>query len=346
MNTSSPIALPEWSYTLQKPINTGLIKQQAADFKVNETLVFEPSGKGEHAYLLLQKTSENTEFTARKLARIAQVRQRDIGYAGLKDRHAICKQWFSVWLPGKTDPDWQQLENENIQLLHVDRHDRKLKRGAISNNHFQIIIRQCTGDKDILNDKLNLISQHGFANYFGQQRFGHQAGNIERAKELFAGKRVKPAQKSIYLSSVRAFLFNTLLDQRIRLNCWDQALEGDCLMLNQNRSFFHCPQIDSEIENRLTQQQLHVCGFLYGKGERKTTSEALQLENQILNSYPELAHGLIKQNLDIDRRSFRAIATGLNWKWLTHDSLLLDFSLVSGSYATALLRELFHEPTL
>ncbi|NBV75362.1 MAG: tRNA pseudouridine(13) synthase TruD, partial [Methylococcaceae bacterium] len=134
----------------------GQFKLQTDDFIVEEFLPFQPEGQGEHSFLYIEKCHENTEYVARVLARHAGVRQRDIGFAGLKDRHGRTRQWFSVWLPGKPDPDWQALNSEQLQILSVTRHPRKLKRGVLAGNRFQIRIRHWQGDVDQTHQQLKL----------------------------------------------------------------------------------------------------------------------------------------------------------------------------------------------
>jgi len=86
---------------------SGIIRTFPEDFQVDEIPLFEPSGQGEHVFVQIKKTGENTDWVAGQLAKIAGVKRRDVSYAGLKDRHAVTTQWFSVWLPGKDAPDWQ-----------------------------------------------------------------------------------------------------------------------------------------------------------------------------------------------------------------------------------------------
>ena len=111
-------------------------------------LAFEPSDACVHAFLQIRKTGENTEYVARQLARFAGVRQPDIGFAGLKDRHAVTTQWFSLWLPGKADPNWAAFATTSIEVLPVIRHARKLQRGALSCNRFTMLVGDWQGDRD------------------------------------------------------------------------------------------------------------------------------------------------------------------------------------------------------
>ena len=161
------INLPTWPYVYGNPTGHGKIRSLPEDIKVEELLAFTPSGEGEHVFLHIQKTGENTDYVARQLARFAGVRQRDIGYAGLKDRHAVTTQWFSVWLPGKPEPDWPLFETENMKVLHSVRHARKLKRGVLSGNHFEITVRDWQGDQAKTIGHLAEIKVNGIANYYG-----------------------------------------------------------------------------------------------------------------------------------------------------------------------------------
>ncbi len=106
MNSQKIFEIPVWAYVYGGVSGVGQIKESYDDFMVDERLSFEPEGMGEHAFLQIEKRGENTDYVARLLARFAGVRQRDVSFAGKKDRHAKTTQWFSVWLPGKEDPEW------------------------------------------------------------------------------------------------------------------------------------------------------------------------------------------------------------------------------------------------
>ncbi len=331
--------LPTWAYAYNSPAATGKIKTQAADFIVEELLPFQPEGNGEHVFLHIQKTGENTEYVARLLARIANVRQRDIGFAGLKDRHGITTQWFSVWLPGKADPDWSAAETENIKILQAIRHPRKLKRGVLTGNNFTILIRDFAGDQDKTIAQLEMIKTQGFPNYYGEQRFGNNGQNINTALVLFNGAKMKPEQRSIYLSAARSYLFNLILSERVKQQNWNQAIAGDVCMINQSNSYFKTESVDETLQNRMENGEIHPTACLYGKGENASSADALEIENTILESHPELTQGLVKFALEMDRRALRAQAENLTWQLLDANQLQLSFFLTAGSYATALLRE-------
>ncbi|PPC92031.1 MAG: tRNA pseudouridine(13) synthase TruD [Methylobacter sp.] len=337
---AATIEIPLWPHAYGQPAGNGQIRTTAEDFRVYETLAFEPSGTGEHAFLYVEKTDENTEYTARQLAKHAGVRQRDIGYAGLKDRHAVTRQWFSIWLPGKPDPDWQALNSSSLQVLKTTRHTKKLKRGALASNRFDITIRQWQGDKDNTLKRLETIQAKGIANYFGSQRFGNNGQNINKALEFFAGAKTKREQRSLYLSAARSFLFNEILAERIRQNTWDQAIPGDILMFDNSNSCFAIEQPDQDIKLRIDELAIHPSAVLWGTGQWAARLDALQSQQNIINQYPELRDGLINAAVEKDNRPLRVRVEQFEWRFVADDTLTLEFNLPPGSYATSVLREI------
>jgi len=333
-------SLPEWPYAYDGPSGRGDIKTVAEDFIVEEILPFTPEGSGEHVFLHIEKTGENTEYIARILARHAGVRQRDIGYAGLKDRHGRTKQWFSIWLPGQDGPDWPSLENDNLKILEISRHARKLKRGVLAGNRFELFIRNWQGDREVAERQLQTIQAQGFPNYFGEQRFGHQGRNLEKAIAMFEGAKVKREQRSIYLSAARSFLFNLILAERVKTQTWNTAIPGDVMQLDASHSRFQTDILDATLTERLERCDIHPTGALFGKGDIAVQKEALLLENQVIAAQQRLTDGLLSAGVEADRRTLRVKPKNLIWQFQNHNSLHLSFELPAGSYATALLREI------
>jgi tRNA pseudouridine13 synthase len=334
------IEIPVWPYVYGQPSGFGKIRSLPEDFIVNENLSFEPSGAGEHVFLQIEKKGENTEFVARQLARFANVRQRDVSYAGLKDRYAVTSQWFSVWLPGKADPDWTAFASDAIKVLQVARHARKLKRGVLSGNSFKLLIRDWQGDKEKTVQQLELIKANGIANYFGPQRFGNQGQNVSKAVAMFDGAKAGREQRSIYLSAARSYLFNQILAARVTQHNWNQPLAGDTYQFDLSHSCFHSEQPDAEIIRRLATKEIHPTGVLWGLGEADVSADALAIELAVINAHGQLAQGLIANGVDRDRRALRVNVQDLNWQFVDDTVLELSFTLPAGSYATSVLREI------
>lgn len=172
MNITLDTAVHDLVFAQGEPVATGHIRQSPEDFRVTEIPLFEPTGEGEHAWLRVRKRGTNTTWVAKQLAQLAGIRERDVSYAGLKDRHAVTEQWFSVHLPGQADPDWSAINNDSMQVLEHARHSRKLRRGALKGNVFRIVIRALAGEpvfsREHLTKRLEQIATEGVPNYFGE----------------------------------------------------------------------------------------------------------------------------------------------------------------------------------
>lgn len=327
---------------MPEPLAQARLKSTPQDFIVEETLAFPLSGQGEHLYLYLRKTNANTDWVCKQLARQLGVAPRDVGYAGLKDRHGVTSQWFS--LPGKniSAAKLEALQIEGVELCEVKAHDRKLRKGAIKHNRFVMTLRDVQLDPLALQQRLNLIGEHGVPNYFDEQRFGRQRGNLHAALQMF-DRRSRPSrfQRGVYLSSARSWLFNLILAQRVSQDTWQTAMNGDVFWLQGTKRFFVPEQLDEEIRQRLRQGDIHPTGALWGEGILQSQAEVAELETAVAHAWPELARGLVKARLSQDRRPLRVIPQDLSYDYdFPQQSLRLSFALPSGSYATAVVREL------
>ncbi len=152
------------------PPTQGVIRADPADFVVRESLAFELTGTGEHLYMLVRKTGQNTRWVARQLAQACGLPFRAIGFAGMKDRHAVTEQWFSLHLPGREDPEVDSIEIDGVEIVDCCRHSGKLRIGALAGNWFRIVIRELTGDREVLECRLGALRYAYVPNYFGAQR--------------------------------------------------------------------------------------------------------------------------------------------------------------------------------
>ena len=259
--------------------------------------------------------------------------------AGLKDKYAVTRQWFSLHLPGIPDPDFSNLPR-NVRILEQQRHTRKLRRGAIRLNRFRLLVRDLQGDTDLLAERLQLIARHGFPNYFGEQRFGRGYGNLRRAIVVLEHGSTRSPVEGMYLSAVRSMLFNLVLAARISAGNWCRPMPGDVMQLSHSNSLFRVDDADAEIESRLSEKLIHVTGPLVGLSARiMPEDDALQYENALLRGHQFWVEGLRRCGLKADRRPLRAPAGELEFN-LHGDQLQLEFTLQRGSYATSLLREM------
>ena len=341
MSDLSPIlqAALQPNFAHGSPLNTGIIRQHVEDFIVDEIPSVEFSGEGEHVCLHIRKRGLNTEDVARQLSQLAGVKRRDVSFAGMKDRHAVTSQWFSVYLPGVEDPDWQVLNTDSVEILEVIRNSRKLRRGTLTGNTFKLIVRDFDVDVADLDSRLQSIREKGVPNYFGSQRFGRGGTNLDNALAMFGGRRVKREQRSHYLSAARSMLFNTVLSQRVNEKSWNSILDGEVCMLAGSRGFFTSDVVDDELLRRVNEFDIHPSGPLWGKGELPSKQQVHELETTALAELSQWREGLEKAGLKMERRSLRLMVEDLKWEY-ADKMLVLEFSLPAGCFATAVLREI------
>ena len=324
------------------PALVARLRSRPEDFFVEELPGFEPSGAGEHLLLTIEKRGMNTAFAAKRIAAWAGVDESAIGHAGLKDRHAVTRQRFTVWIPKKIAPDIDALQSDDLRVLDHAWHARKLPRGALAGNRFVLVLRQVEGARDAIEARLAAIAARGVPNHFGEQRFGRGGGNVQQAVAMFAGRRVKREERAMLLSAARSELFNRVLDARVAAGSWDAALEGDVWMLAGSRSVFGPEPHTDALQARLQAFDIHPTGPLWGAGELRSVGVAREVELEALqgDTATRLRNGLERAGLAQERRALRLRPEGLAWDWRGEDALELRFSLPPGCYATTVLREL------
>ncbi len=331
--------LEQLAYLHGAPTARGILKAQAADFVVNEDLGFEPCGEGEHIFVQVRKTGENTAWVAGLLADAAGVARNAVTWAGLKDRHAVTEQWFGIHLPGKAEPDLSVIESDSIRILQVKRHNKKLRVGYLKGNHFTLRLTALE-HADGLESRLQAIADQGVPNYYGEQRFGRGGNNLEAAKAMFAGKRIKDRNKrSLYLSAARSMLFNAIVSARIEQGLAHQLLAGDCVMLKGSHSIFSEESVTPELEARLASGDVQLTAPQWGRGRSASQGAAAEFEQAVLAPYHDWCEGLEKAGLDQDRRPLLLKPQAMSWQ-LEGAVLTLSFFLPAGAFATSVVREL------
>ncbi len=320
---------------------TGTLRAAPEDFRVDEDLGFVADGAGEHVFLLVEKRGANTDFVARELARYAGIGPEAVSYAGLKDRHAVTRQTFSLHLPGKrAEPDWQALQHAEFRVLQAARHSRKLKRGALRGNRFRIVLRDVAGDRAATDACLAAIAVEGVPNYFGEQRFGRGGANVERALAMFAGRRVQRHERGLLLSAARSHLFNAVLAARIEAGNWRTPLPGEVWMLAGTHSIFGPEPLDAELARRFGAGDIGLTGPLWGKGALRSADEVVRIEAGVVAQHAQIAAGLEANGLNQERRALALHPAEFSADWSTDRDLELAFALPAGAYATAVLREI------
>lgn len=333
---------PRWR--LDWPTSSGarpgkaLLKVSPEDFRVTEQLwpEFEaPDGDiavgGEHVCVRIEKTGDNTEYVARELATLAGCKAFEVGFCGLKDRHAVTVQWFSLYCPGREAGDAELLASISARwpVLASRRHARKLRRGEHVNNGFDLVLREVSGDRASLEQALTLLAERGAPNYFGPQRFGIGGGNLEQAVNIDPSRlnRKKGGRRSggggsssknvLYFSAARSWLFNEVLAERVTAGNWFVCLPGE--------------PVDDGMPT----------GPLWGDGGTSAGEQLALLERAVVARHPEFEKLFLSTRMKPERRALVCRPERLCWHWLDDSTLRLQFVLPPGQYATTLLGDIF-----
>lgn len=329
-------------YAFGKPPVTGRLRARPEDFVVDELLGFVPEGQGAHLWLAIRKRGENTLWVARQLAQIAGCAIEEVGYAGLKDRHALTCQWFSLPMPRRR-VDWSELTlRVHAEIVAITRHSRKLRIGGHRANRFLLTVRELQGDLQALEARLRRIAHEGVPNFFGEQRFGLDGGNLAEVRKWFATHQHPHRRlRGLLISVARSHLFNAVLAHRLEEGHWLTPLPGEPLILDGRQSFFIPAEIDATILQRVDKGQVHTSGPLWGKGGTQASSICAAFEQSVVALEANLGQGLEREGVAPARRPLRVIPRQMHWRLDTAARILcLGFILPAGSYATAVMREI------
>jgi len=155
----------------------GSIKDDPEDFIVEEIPAYQPCGRGEHLYVQVEKRGLGTLAMIQQLARASGIRERNFGYAGLKDARAVCRQTISIHTAD--DSCLAALNNvDGVTVLGSARHGNKLRLGHLRGNRFIIRLRNVDANAVArLKALAQLLQSRGVPNYFGSQRYGIMGNN-------------------------------------------------------------------------------------------------------------------------------------------------------------------------
>jgi len=328
------------------PLGCARFKVEPEDFLVEEQLGFEPSGVGEHCLVWVEKRDLDSNTVSTLLADALGIRRRSISHCGLKDRHAVTRQWFSIHLPGEASPDASAMESERMKVLRVTRNGRKLRRGTHLGNRFTIRLRNSDVDPVATTARWDLLCTRGAANFFGPQRFGRDGRNVEKARAMFNGEFAVRDRflRGLLLSAARSHLFNVVVAGRIEHNSWDTPVEGEVYGFADNRSLILPERQRGDEADRFAQGAIEMTAPLWGTGELQSTGELKKIEQRRVEPFSELTRGLEDTGLRQERRVMRLRPLAPELKFIenadgTRD-IVLSFDLPKGTYATTLLREL------
>ncbi len=324
------------------PLGRAGFKTQMEDFVVEELLGFEPSGVGEHCLVWVEKRDLDSNVAGARLADALGLRRRLVSHCGLKDRHAVTRQWFSLHMPGQPSPEPAALESEGLRVLQVTRNTRKLRRGIHLGNRFTIRLRHPDFTAAAAEERWRQISRVGAPNFFGSQRFGNEGRNVEKALAMFRGT-FSPGDRllrGLLLSAARSQVFNAVVAERMARGNWDRALSGEVYGFPDNGTLLLIENQRGDEAQRFAEDKVELTAPLWGSGDLHSAGEVLALEKEVAARFPELTAGLESAGLRQERRVMRLRPVQPEFAVLEDGDLQLTFDLPRGTYATTLLREL------
>lgn len=314
----------------------GTLRGEAQDFRVEEVPAYPFAGEGAHLYLQVEKTGHTTAHVVRELCAQLGVRDRDVGVAGLKDRHAVTTQWLSI--PDRYEERLGTFALDGVRILTTTRHGNKLGMGHLRGNRFVVRVRGAAGTAPGAAATLADLAARGVPNYFGPQRFGLGGLNAEEGLRVLRGEsRLRdPRVRRFLTSSVQSAVFNAFVSLRLERGVFAAVLSGDMAKKHATGGVFLVEDAAAE-SLRAQAGEISATGTLFGRKVRPLTLDAGALEAEALATFG-LSPAAFSSRLG-DRRLTRVFPeeTGIT---ATEDGYVATFTLPKGSFATSVLREI------
>ena len=335
-------------------------KQTPRDFVVEELPLYDFSGEGEHLVMFVRKKNLSTSEMVGIFARFLGIKNRDIGYAGLKDKHAMTKQYISIHK--EHEEALERFEHEGIKILSKVYHNNKIRIGHLRANRFYIKLKKVNPTSAMkLDEALKNIANFGMPNYFGYQRFGNDGDNHIDGEKIAKGQKKErnPRIKKLLINSYQSHLFNMWLSRRLEINTLVSSfdakdledllnmpvetikelkeqkhpfklLTGDIMEHYPYGRLFDFDGSEEDLE-RFTTKNISPTGLLCGSKVKMSTDMAGDIEkdfNDIINADGARRYAWVYPT-EVEGR-FNAIEAQYE----------LNFTLPKGSYATVFVEEL------
>lgn len=323
----------------------GRLRAELQDFQVEELPLYLPSGEGDHLMIRVRKEGHTSAHLIRELSRQLRVRDRDIGSAGQKDRHAVTTQWLS--LPAAAEKRLSHFALDGVEVLEVGRHPTKLGLGHLRGNRFRVRVRGAAGGAAAAQARLQRLAEAGIPNYFGPQRFGLGGLNAAEGKRVLRGESAikDPALRRFLVSALQSAAFNAYLSERIRRGLLDGLLVGDRAKRHDTGGEFWVS--DPAESERARRGEVSALGNLWGRKSPPLRGAGGELEQVALAGLGLTpAEFTAQASLRGDFRLTRVFFLEPPQLIPEEDGspeesgYTVQFALPRGSFATAVLREL------
>jgi tRNA pseudouridine13 synthase len=328
--------------TAQIPAITGKLRTTPEDFEVEEVPAYLPSGSGEHLYVWIEKRGVNTPEAAKSLARAISANPDSAGWAGLKDRHAITRQWLSFHHAQTPKPE--DIAVEGVRVLAISRHENKLRTGHLHGNRFVLRLRDVPAEHDAqARAAIAELERVGMPSYFGAQRFGHDGNNLRHAfRWIVDAGRAPPTPflRKLNVSVLQSALFNLWLGKRVHEHTLAAAVAGDVMRKEETGGMFVSESVEAD-GPRVTNWEISPTGPMFGASMREAADDERAFESSLMERWgvTEAHFARVKKYGEGTRRVARVRPTNVSCE-RDGDDLRLGFNLPKGAYATVLVGEL------
>ena len=328
----------------------GSTRLSEEDFRVEELPLYEPSGEGSHLYVTIEKVGRTTPEVARELADALGARERDVGYAGLKDKRAVSVQQFSV-PAGNRGAEVREraagLAGAGWRVTAAALHGNKLRPGHLRGNRFRVVVRGVASDALARARRIcDELRDRGAPNLYGPQRFGRRGDNAALGAAILRRDAAPKNRflRRLALSALQAELFNRCLAARLRDGLFERAIDGDVLRKRQTGGLFVSENAALDTE-RVRSGEVDPAGPLPGHSLLAAHGEALAREQSVLDEagLDVRSFAVGGDEMEGARRPYRVSVEDLRLEPVSEGALVLTFTLPKGSYAACVLREVTKE---
>lgn len=336
--------------------------QSKDTFHVKENSRYKLHKKGEFRLIEVKKEEISTIEMVEYLCEVLKTRANDIGYAGLKDKHATTTQYITL-------PKYVNIRKfkntQRVTLKEIGFVQESLRVGALVSNSFKIVLTNVDSEEFLKIDcTMQKIAKLGFANYFGYQRFGVLNDSIAKGKKIAdIGKGSKNQKSRILLAAYQAKYFNNWLTKRLEISLAISKKEKHPLLtslsptlldliasskipykllpgdlgyfLKKGRKEFHSIDNIKKYIDLFEKKSFHTTGLLFGSRVRFANSIAGNIERDFVDYSFDALRGarrdawVFLRDYTIEHNSYKNEAT-------------LHFTLPPGSYATVVIEELLN----
>lgn len=335
--------------TAGMPGTGGRIKSVPEDFVVDEIPAYEPTGAGQHLFLLVEKTGVSADAMLEHIASTLEIDRREVGYAGMKDTQAITRQVISV--PRACEARIRHLESAQLRILSTTPNAEKLRTGHLLGNRFNVLIRDPVPEGlQRAQEIVAALKSRGLPNYYGPQRFGQEGNNASAGFSLLRGERItqlngisagqRRFRQRLFVSAAQSALFNSVLVNRLHDVLLHTVLQGDVLHTHATGIDHRC--LDPEHDQaRLDAKKTVPAGPMFGPKMLQARKQAYERELAVLHNA-----GLSLEHFEaLGRVAPGARRPMLLWPQFDemascNEGLRVRFELPPGAYATVLLSEL------